>query len=90
MTTTELLISRNGQRVITGSKTFTASDNIIFLVCDEGTTFSTCEDVDGNDLMVEGFTSSYSWGTGKIISADNGGLIGEIVVTAGGVQAIKG
>lgn len=90
MTTTELLIGRNGQRVITGTKTFTAADNIIYLVCDEGTTFSTCEDVDGNSLMVEGFTAAYSWGAGKIISADNLNLIGAIVVTAGGVQAIKG
>jgi hypothetical protein len=90
MTTTELTISRNGQRVITGTKTFTAADKIVFLVTDEGTTFSTCEDVDGNSLMVEDFTSAYEWGAGKIISADNQGLIGSIVVTAGGVQAIIG
>ena len=88
MTPTELQISRDGQTVVTGSKTFTAEDRVVFLVTDEGTTFSTCKDVDGNSLMTEGFTSSYAWGAGKIISVRNQGLIGEINVTAGGVQAI--
>ena len=44
MTTTELQLSRNGQKCVTGDVTFTANDKVAYIVVNADATFSNLTD----------------------------------------------
>ncbi len=90
MTTTELTLSRNGQKVVTGDVTFTAADKVAYLVVNADATFANLTDQSDNDVLTESALSGITLSTGMIISAKNGGMMKRVNVSTGSVLAIFG
>jgi hypothetical protein len=90
MTTTELQLSRNGQKCVTGDVTFTASDKVAYIVVNADATFSNLTDQSDNDILTESAIGGVTLSTGMIISAKNGGMIKRVNVSSGSVLAIFG
>jgi len=90
MTTTELTLSRNGQKVVTGDITFTAADKVAYLVVNADATFANLTDQSDNDVLTESALSGITLSTGMIISAKNGGMMKRVNVSTGSVLAIFG
>lgn len=90
MTTTELTLSRNGQKVVTGDVTFTAADKVAYIVVNADATFANITDQSDNNVLTESALAGITLSTGMIISAKNGGMIKRVNVSAGSVLAIFG
>lgn len=90
MTTTELTLSRNGQKVVTGDVTFTAADKVAYIVVNSDATFANLTDQSDNDVLTESALSGITLSTGMIISAKNGGMMKRVNVSSGNVLAIFG
>ena len=90
MTTTELTLSRNGQKVVTGDVTFTSADKVAYLVVNADATFANLTDQSDNDVLTESALSGITLSTGMIISAKNGGMMKRVNVSTGSVLAIFG
>jgi hypothetical protein len=90
MTITELQLSRNGQKYVSGDVTFTASDKVAYLVVNEDATFSNLTDLSDNNVLTESALTGATLSAGMIISAKNGGLMKRVNVSSGSVLAIFG
>ncbi len=90
MTTTELTLSRNGQKVVTGDVTFTAADKVAYIVVNADATFANLTDQSDNDVLTESALAGITLSTGMIVSAKNGGMMKRVNVSAGSVLAIFG
>jgi hypothetical protein len=88
MTTTELQLSRNGQKCVTGDVTFTASDKVAYLVVNADATFANLTDLGDTDILTESALGGVTLSTGMIISAKNNGYIKRVNVSSGSVLAI--
>lgn len=88
MTTTELQLSRNGQKCVTGDVTFTASDKVAYLVVNADATFANLTDLGDADILTESALGGVTLSTGMIISAKNNGYIKRVNVSSGSVLAI--
>ena len=88
MTTTELQLSRNGQKYVSGDVTFTTSDKVAYLVVNEDATFSNLTDQSDNNVLTESALSGVTLSVGMIISAKNGGMLKRVNVSSGSVLAI--
>ena len=90
MTITELQLSRNGQKYVSGDVTFTASDKVAYLVVNENATFANLIDQSDNNVLTESALTGVTLSAGMIISAKNGGLMKRVNVSSGSVLAIFG
>ena len=88
MTTTELQLSRNGQKCVTGDVTFTALDKVAYLVVNADATFANLTDLGDTDILTESALGGVTLSTGMIISAKNNGYIKRVNVSSGSVLAI--
>ena len=88
MTTTELQLSRNGQKCVTGDVTFTAADKVAYLVVNADATFANLTDQSDNNVLTESALGGVTLSTGMIISAKNNGYIKRVNVSSGSVLAI--
>ena len=90
MTTTELQLSRNGQKCVTGDVTFTAADKVAYIVVNADATFSNLTDQADNNILTESALGGVTLSTGMIVSAKNGGMLKRVNVSSGSVLAIFG
>jgi len=90
MTTTELQLSRNGQKCVTGDVTFTASDKVAYLVVNADAIFANLTDQSDNNILTESALTGVTLSTGMIVSAKNSGTIKRVNVSSGSVLAIFG
>lgn len=95
MTTIELLMARNGGRMVnstSGALTGLASSGYVSLVVNEDAVLSVLKDGDANNMLTD-FTLTAidaALKSGLVISPAKQGLIDEITVTSGSVYLIKG
>ena len=88
MTTTELTLSRNGQKVVTGDVTFTAADKVAYIVVNADATFANLTDQSDNNVLTESALGGVTLSTGMIVSAKKGGMLKRVNVSSGSVLAI--
>tara|TARA_R110000737_G_C14268094_1_gene429864 strand:- start:51 stop:323 length:273 start_codon:yes stop_codon:yes gene_type:complete len=88
MTTTELLISRNGQFFVDGDTTFTAAQKVAYIVVADDAVFTNLTDQADANLITQSGISGKTITKGMIISAKGGSYIKRVNVSTGSVIAV--
>ena len=88
MTTQELQISRNGQYYVSGDVTFTAAQQVAYLVVNMEAVIANLTDQADTDIIAQSNLSGKSLSIGIIIAPKGGSFIKRVNVTSGSVLAI--
>jgi hypothetical protein len=88
MTTQELQISRNGQYFVSGDVTFTAAQQVAYLVVNSAAVFANLTDQADVDLIAQSNISGASLSAGIIIAPKGGSFIKRVNMTSGSVIAV--
>jgi hypothetical protein len=88
MTTTELLISRNGQYFVDGDTTFTAAQKVAFIVVNEDAILTNFTSQSDADLVAQSGISAKTITKGMILAAKNGEYIKRVNVSSGSIIAV--
>ena len=88
MTTQELQISRNGQYYVSGDVTFTAAQEVAYLVVNEAAVFANLTDQADANLITQSNISGATLSAGIIIAPKGGSFIKRVNMTSGSVIAI--
>jgi len=88
MTTQELQISRNGQYYVSGDVTFTAAQQVAYLVVNSAAVFANLTDQADVDIIAQSNISGATLATGIIIAPKGGSFFKRVNMTSGSVLAI--
>jgi len=88
MTTQELQISRNGQYYVSGDVTFTAAQQVAYLVVNEAAVFANLTDQADVNIITQSNISGATLSVGIIISPKGGSFIKRVNMTSGSVIAV--
>jgi hypothetical protein len=88
MTTQELQISRNGQYYVSGDVTFTAAQEVAYLVVNEAAVFANLTDQADANLITQSNISGATLSAGVIIAPKGVSFIKRVNMTSGSVLAI--
>jgi len=88
MTTQELQISRNGQYYVSGDVTFTAAQQVAYLVVNMEAVIANLTDQADTDIIAQSNLSGKSLSPGIIVAPKGGSFIKRVNVTSGSVIAI--
>jgi hypothetical protein len=88
MTTLELQISRNGQYYVSGDVTFTAAQQVAYLVVNEAAVFANLTDQADVNIITQSNISGATLSVGIIISPKGGSFIKRVNMTSGSVIAV--
>ena len=88
MTTQELQISRNGQYYVSGDVTFTASQQVAYLVVNEAAVFANLTDQADVNIITQSNISGATLSAGIIIAPKGGSFLKRVNMTSGSVIAV--
>ena len=88
MTTQELQISRNGQYYVSGDVTFTAAQQVAYLVVNEAAVFANLTDQADVNIITQSNISGATLSAGIIIAPKGGSFFKRVNMTSGSVVAI--
>jgi len=88
MTTLELQISRNGQYYVSGDVTFTADQQVAYLVVNEAAVFANLTDQANVDIITQSNISGATLSAGIIIAPKGGSFFKRVNMTSGSVIAV--
>ena len=88
MTTQELQISRNGQYYVSGDVTFTAAQQVAYLVVNEAAVFANLTDQADVNIITQSNIAAKSLSAGIIIAPKGGSFFKRVNMTSGSVIAI--
>lgn len=88
MTTQELQISRNGQYYVSGDVTFTAAQQVAYLVVNSAAVFANLTDQAEVNIITQSNIAGATLSAGIIIAPKGGSFFKRVNMTSGSVVAV--
>ena len=88
MTTQELQISRNGQYYVSGDVTFTAAQQVTYLVVNSAAVFANLTDQAEVNIITQSNIAGATLSAGIIIAPKGGSFFKRVNMTSGSVVAV--